>query len=166
MQLPVTKGQRTPACPGTMDAGMAAESPPTCLAQLLCRTGEGRAWPPTQLPSPGSIEGPSLIPSSFPHSHLSDTHTGCHLLRSVPHTHTNTSCHIPHKHSSATHAVCVPHTQSWPQQGLLTYRVSSPAIPTLCLTHNTVSPAPIHTRSVIQLQESLYPDLSQGLRHP
>lgn len=34
-QLPVTKGQRTPVCSKTMEPGMAAESLPTRLAQLL-----------------------------------------------------------------------------------------------------------------------------------
>lgn len=88
---------------------MAAESPPTRLPQLLSSTaGQGEALTPQ--PSP-LIQGQhrGSITDPFPHSRLSNTHQAV-TSHGLCCTHTNTSCHIPHKHSSATHALCVMHT--------------------------------------------------------
>lgn len=77
---------------------------------------------------------------------------------------------LPHKHSSATHAACVPHTQSRPRQGLLTHTQGVMSCdshtPSLPHTHSAYVTFPHpRTRSVICLQEPLDPHLSPGLRH-
>lgn len=150
--------------------GIAAESLPTRLAQLLsCSAGQGE--PLTLLQ--GQHRGP-ITDSSSPCCRLSGTHTGCHLPRSVLHTHQHQLSHSPIS-THLPHVICVMHTQSsWPYQGLLIYL---PGV-TFCHSHTlslslphtqihtlpvAPSPCPL-TGSVRHLQEPLHLHLSQEVR--
>ena len=125
---------------------MAADSPPTCLAQLLsCSVGQGEALAPDPASSSTVNEGPPLIPSSTP---VCQTHPYRPSPPMVCATYTlQHQLSLSHEHSSATHAICVSHSHS--RVFLHTHRVSCPAIPTLsvCLTYTMLmSPSPIHTQ--------------------
>lgn len=126
--------------------GTAAEFPaypPGPAAQLLCRPGEALTPNPTHFSRVNS----GAITDPFPHSCLSVTHTGCHLLWSPPRTPTPAvTCPI---NTGLPRMLSVLHTQSsWPQQGLLTHtpRCHVPPFPP--------SPSNSHTHCLCHLPSS------------
>ena len=75
-------------------------------------------------------------------------------------THPNTSCHMPYKHWSATHAICVTHPVFLATAGSpYTHpKVSCPTVPTLSvqLTHPLLMSPSVFTHRSRSLQKSLH----------
>ena len=94
-------------------------------------------------PQPSSLlqgqQSPSLILSSFPHSRLSDTHTGCHLLWSVPHTHQHQLSYCPKTLLCHTCYLLSLTPSHHGHSRVFLHRMSCPAIPTLGLSHTHIA---------------------------